>query len=66
MKIPAATPSDNSVFIGDRPVLILLLKQGRHVIALDYFEWGGEAGVQVEWAKPGGEFQILKFGQTLP
>jgi uncharacterized membrane protein len=42
------------------------LSPGRHVIALDYFEWGGEAGVQVEWAPAGGEFQVLQSGQTLP
>jgi hypothetical protein len=42
------------------------LGPGRHVIALDYFEWGGEAGVQVEWAEAGGEFQVLRSGQRLP
>jgi len=44
----------------------LLLTPGRHVIALDYFEWGGEAGLQVQWAPAGGEFQVLKSGQQLP
>jgi len=44
----------------------LQLDKGFHVIALDYFEWGGEAGVQVEWAGAGGEFQVLKVGQQLP
>lgn len=44
----------------------LQLDPGRHTIALDYFEWGGEAGLQVEWALAGGEFQTLKAGQTLP
>jgi len=42
------------------------LQTGFHVIALDYFEWGGEAGVQVEWAEAGGEFKVLKVGQKLP
>jgi hypothetical protein len=42
------------------------LAPGRHVIMLDYFEWGGEAGVQVEWAPAGGAFQILRAGQKLP
>lgn len=44
----------------------LQLAAGSHTIALDYFEWGGEAGVQVEWAKAGGEFKVLMTGQKLP
>jgi uncharacterized membrane protein len=42
------------------------LSSGMHKISLDYFEWGGEAGVQVEWAPVGGEFQVLQAGQKLP
>jgi uncharacterized membrane protein len=42
------------------------LGPGKHVIALDYFEWGGEAGVQVEWAAVDGDFEVLRWGQTLP
>ena len=42
------------------------LDPGQHTIALDYFEWGGEAGLQVEWAPAGGEFQVLQSGQELP
>ncbi len=42
------------------------LGPGRHVVMLDYFEWGGEAGVQVEWAPLGGQFQVLQAGQKLP
>jgi len=44
----------------------MLLEAGTHVIALDYFEWGGEAGVKVEWAEVGGEFQSLQANQRLP
>ena len=44
----------------------LLLDPGQHTIALDYFEWGGEAGLQVEWAKTDGNFQILRTSQALP
>ena len=43
-----------------------LLEAGTHAIALDYFEWGGEAGLLVEWAEAGGEFQLLQAGQKLP
>lgn len=42
------------------------LGAGAHVIALDYFEWGGEAGVQVEWAEVNGDFEVLRSGQRLP
>ena len=42
------------------------LTPGRHTIAVDYFEWGGEAGLQVEWAAKGGPFQVLTSGQMLP
>lgn len=42
------------------------LGPGKHVIAVDYFEWGGEAGVQVEWAAVDGDFRLLRWGQTLP
>ncbi len=42
------------------------LPPGKHKIILDYFEWGGEAGVQVEWAPVDGEFQVLQAGQKLP
>jgi hypothetical protein len=44
----------------------LLLDPGKHTIALDYFEWGGEAGLQVEWAKADGTFQVLQTNQILP
>jgi len=44
----------------------LQLEAGTHVIGLDYFEWGGEAGLLVEWAAAGGEFQVLQAGQELP
>jgi len=44
----------------------LRLTPGPHTIALDYFEWGGEAGLQVEWAQTDGNFQILRTNQTLP
>jgi uncharacterized membrane protein len=44
----------------------LQLAPGLHTIALDYFEWGGEAGLQVEWAKADGTFQVLQTGQILP
>lgn len=46
--------------------LPLQLDSGNHVIVLDYFEWGGEAGVQVEWAAENDVFQVLKTGQKLP
>ena len=39
---------------------------GQQTIALDYFEWGGEAGLQVEWAKTDGAFQVLQTNHTLP
>ena len=42
------------------------LSPGQHTIALDYFEWGGEAGMQVEWTPAGGEFQVLQSNQVLP
>ncbi len=42
------------------------LSQGMHKIMLDYFEWGGEAGVQVEWGLDDGEFQVLQAGRKLP
>lgn len=42
------------------------LTAGPHVIALDYFEWGGEAGLQLEWAEEGKAFQVLQARQTLP
>jgi uncharacterized membrane protein len=42
------------------------LLPGRHTIAVDYFEWGGEAGLLVEWTAPDGTFQALQSGQILP
>jgi len=42
------------------------LAAGWHTISLDYFEWGGEAGVKVEWAPDNGEFRTLETGQMLP
>jgi len=42
------------------------LGTGWHKIALDYFEWGGEAGLKVEWAHAGGEFRLLQASQLLP
>ena len=42
------------------------LTPGRHTIALDYFEWGGEAGLLVEWAAKNDAFKVLQSGQTLP
>jgi len=44
----------------------LRLAPGRHTIALDYFEWGGEAGLLVEWAVNDNVFKVLQAGQTLP
>ena len=52
-----------SSFIQSRPVR---LDTGRHEIVLDYFEWGGEAGLTVSWAPIGGEFLPLRSGQLLP
>ena len=43
-----------------------LLSPGPHRIVLDYFEWGGEAGVLVEFAAGKGQFQPLVAGQQLP
>ena len=45
---------------------LIQLSPGQHTIALDYFEWGGEAGMQVEWTPAGGEFQVLQSNQVLP
>ena len=42
------------------------LAAGWHTISLDYFEWGGEAGVKVEWATDSDRFRTLKTGQMLP
>lgn len=44
----------------------LRLKKGMHVIVVDYFEWGGAAGLSVEWKAAGGEFEQLKTGAVLP
>jgi hypothetical protein len=44
----------------------VMLEPGPHVIALDYFEWGGEAGLLVEWAAHAGDFTTLKSDQKLP
>ena len=44
----------------------ILLGAGLHEIVLDYFEWGGEAGLKVDWSAGGGEFHPLRVGQILP
>lgn len=42
------------------------LSIGNHRIVVDYLEWGGEAGLRVEWAKEGGAFKELESGDVLP
>lgn len=43
------------------------LSPGWHQIAVHYFEWGGLAGIKVEWASAKDEnFKILSVGDLLP
>ena len=42
------------------------LNPGEHRILVDYFEWGGEAGLNLEWAGPDGRFKVLHAGDVLP
>lgn len=44
----------------------LLLGKGPHSIVVDYFEWGGNAGLSVEWKGTGGQFKMLQSGAMLP
>lgn len=44
----------------------MTLSPGRHHVVIEYFQWGGEAGLQIEWARPGGAFRLLKSGDILP
>ncbi|MBW4056988.1 MAG: DUF2079 domain-containing protein [Proteobacteria bacterium] len=44
----------------------LRLGKGPHVIVVDYFEWGGAAGLSVEWKAAGGHFEQLQSGALLP
>ena len=39
---------------------------GSHRIRVDYFEWGGEAGLSVNWAGPDKSYRQLKGGDLLP
>jgi uncharacterized membrane protein len=42
------------------------LTPGKHHIVVEYYEWGGDAGLKVEWATPGRPFRPLRAGDTLP
>ncbi|MDD2850394.1 MAG: DUF2079 domain-containing protein [Desulfuromonadaceae bacterium] len=44
----------------------LHLSKGEHVIVVDYFEWGGNAGLNIEWQGVNGKFEELKAGALLP
>ena len=54
-------------FDGELYTQQLRLEPGQHQIALQYFEWGGAAGVQVKWASEANrEFKLLSIGDELP
>jgi uncharacterized membrane protein len=42
------------------------LTPGPHHIVIEYYEWGGDAGLQIEWGTPGKRFRPLRSGDTLP
>lgn len=42
------------------------LTPGPHHIVIEYYEWGGDAGLKVEWAAPGKPFRPLRSGDALP
>jgi uncharacterized membrane protein len=44
----------------------MTLSPGSHHVVVEYFEWGGEAGLTIEWARPGTPFRPLTSGDLLP
>jgi hypothetical protein len=42
------------------------LDKGLHAIVVDYFEWGGNAGLSIEWESANNHFEQLHSGSVLP
>ena len=53
-------------FDEERTSAPLRLAPGPHLIRVDYFQWGGDAGLSIAWAGSSLSYQQLQSGQRLP
>lgn len=53
-------------FVQTKESVPLRLSPGEHVIVVDYFEWGGRAGLSVSWKSAAGDYRQLRSGDQLP